>query len=92
MWTAPGLVKHAQTHTHLAEPIAPNANEMGLAEKASTAPKTKLYKMFLGPEVYSAYQIVCPVGIDGYWVNGKGCCTSNRKNGNQSLYDKEAFL
>lgn len=48
--------------------------------------------MFLGLEVYSMYQIVCPVGIDGYWVNGKGCCTSNRKNGNQSLYDKEAFL
>lgn len=42
MWTAPGLVKRAHTRTRLAEPIVSNANEMGLVEKALTAPKTKL--------------------------------------------------
>lgn len=95
MWTVSGLMKrkHTHTNTHLAHPSVHNAKHgKGLAEKASTAPKTKPYKTFQGLKLYSMYQRVCPVGVDGYWVNGKGCCKSNRKNGNQSLYDKEAFL
>lgn len=93
MRTGPGLAKQTHRHTDLPEPSVPNAKHgMRLAEKASTTPKTKPYKMFLGLHVYSMYQRVCLVGVDGYWVNRKGCCTSNRKNGNQSLYDKEAYL
>lgn len=74
------LGAHSRTHTHHTMPRVSNA------KYGCERPQQHLTKCSL------VYQRVCPVRVDGSWVNGKDCCISNRKNDNQSLYDKEAFL